>query len=54
MIDFDDLHPRPQLTRARWTDLSGEWGFTYDDAEVGLTEHWAERADVFEALSASM
>jgi beta-galactosidase/beta-glucuronidase len=24
-------HPRPQLTRARWTDLCGEWQFSFDD-----------------------
>ena len=31
-----DLHPRPQLARARWIDLGGPWGFAYDDADVGL------------------
>lgn len=24
-------HPRPQLTRERWTDLCGEWQFSFDD-----------------------
>jgi beta-galactosidase/beta-glucuronidase len=41
------LHPRPQLARARWIDLSGAWGFAYDDANRGLNEHWPERADVY-------
>jgi hypothetical protein len=27
------LHPRPRFTRERWTDLSGPWQFTYDDAD---------------------
>ncbi|HEX2159958.1 MAG TPA: glycoside hydrolase family 2 TIM barrel-domain containing protein [Actinomycetes bacterium] len=41
------LHPRPQLTRPRWTDLCGPWGFAYDDEDVGLRERWQERAEVF-------
>ena len=44
----DVLHPRPQLTRKRWTDLSGPWGFAYDDRWVGLDEGWHDRADVFD------
>lgn len=34
------VHPRPQLTRERWFDLSGEWQFSYDDADVGLSQGW--------------
>ncbi len=34
------LHPRPQLTRDRWFDLSGEWQFSYDDSDVGLDRRW--------------
>ncbi len=41
------LHPRPQLTRPRWIDLSGTWGFAYDDTACGLDEGWQERTDVF-------
>jgi len=37
-IDLD--YPRPQLRRAQWTDLGGEWEFEYDDADVGRGEHW--------------
>ena len=37
------MHPRPQLTRARWTDLSGSWQFGYDDRDEGLRERWYER-----------
>jgi beta-galactosidase/beta-glucuronidase len=44
----DVLHPRPQLTRQRWTDLCGPWGFAYDDAQVGLDEGWQAREDVFD------
>ena len=42
------LHPRPQLTRARWTDLCGPWGFAFDPRDAGLDEHWHEREDVFD------
>ncbi|WP_067163868.1 glycoside hydrolase family 2 protein [Microbacterium sp. TNHR37B] len=37
---FDGTHPRPQLTRPQWTDLSGPWGFTFDDADEGLAAGW--------------
>lgn len=33
-------HPRPQLRRAGWIGLSGEWEFGADDAGAGLREHW--------------
>ncbi|BDV31908.1 glycoside hydrolase family 2 protein [Microbacterium terricola] len=36
-------HPRPQLLRSDWTDLSGTWGFAHDDEDAGLRERWFER-----------
>src|SRR4051795_5819440 len=48
LMDRIDLHPRPQLARDRWIDLSGPWGFAYDDANVGLDECWFERVDPFD------
>lgn len=33
-------YPRPQLERAQWTNLNGEWEFAFDDANAGLTEGW--------------
>ncbi|HEV2107770.1 MAG TPA: glycoside hydrolase family 2 TIM barrel-domain containing protein [Thermomicrobiales bacterium] len=47
MPPTDNLHPRPQLARERWTDLTGHWGFGHDDGDVGLDQGWAERDDVF-------
>ncbi|HEY6410758.1 MAG TPA: sugar-binding domain-containing protein [Ktedonobacteraceae bacterium] len=41
------LHPRPQLTRLRWLDLDGLWGFAYDDNARGLDEKWQEKEEVF-------
>jgi beta-galactosidase/beta-glucuronidase len=38
-------HPRPQLTRDRWSDLSGEWQFSYDDSDVGLDRCWYQHWD---------
>ncbi|MGN6811968.1 MAG: glycoside hydrolase family 2 protein [Thermomicrobiales bacterium] len=42
------LHPRPQLTRARWRDLRGPWGFAYDDDNVGLRAGWFRQATPFQ------
>jgi beta-galactosidase/beta-glucuronidase len=42
------LHPRPQLTRDRWTDLCGPWQFAYDDGDIGLRDGWAERPERFD------
>jgi len=36
-------HSRPQLTRMRWTDLGGDWGFAHDDESLGLDARWMER-----------
>ncbi len=41
------LHPRPQMTRPRWIDLGGPWGFAHDDGGRGLTERWQDRVDIF-------
>ena len=42
------MHPRPQLTRPRWDDLCGTWGFAYDDADVGLAESWEQSGAPFD------
>jgi beta-galactosidase/beta-glucuronidase len=42
----DGTHPRPQLLREEWTDLSGSWQFTFDDADAGLDAGWAGRTDL--------
>ncbi|MGV3713182.1 glycoside hydrolase family 2 protein [Pseudolysinimonas sp.] len=49
MRDFGDLsaleqggvHPRPQLVRDGWCDLSGPWQFAFDDADEGVALGWA-------------
>jgi beta-galactosidase/beta-glucuronidase len=43
----DENHPRPQLIRAGWTDLCGEWQFGYDDVNQGLKLDWLNRTEVF-------
>ncbi len=43
-----ELHPRPQLTRPRWTDLGGQWQFAYDDNNRGIAEHWIDHPDKFD------
>ena len=34
------MHPRPQLTRAEWQDLCGEWEFAHDDENAGVLGGW--------------
>jgi beta-galactosidase/beta-glucuronidase len=41
-------HPRPQLTRPEWQDLSGPWGFAFDDGSVGLGDRWWQQPAVFD------
>ena len=36
----DGTHPRPQLLRPKWVELSGPWGFDHDDADAGLAARW--------------
>jgi len=43
----DTLHPNPQFARPGWEDLSGSWGFAFDDADVGRDAHWEVEADAF-------
>jgi beta-galactosidase/beta-glucuronidase len=42
------IHPRPQLRRESWLELSGTWQFAYDDGDVGVRDGWAERPDCFD------
>jgi beta-galactosidase/beta-glucuronidase len=44
---FARTHPRPQLTRARWRDLSGSWGFACDDDGQGREQRWQEREEIY-------
>jgi Glycosyl hydrolases family 2, TIM barrel domain/Glycosyl hydrolases family 2, sugar binding domain/Glycosyl hydrolases family 2 len=44
----DEVHPRPQLVRADWTDLCGEWGFAHDDGDTGLAEGWQHTKKPFD------
>jgi beta-galactosidase/beta-glucuronidase len=42
-----ELHPRPQLTRSRWIDLNGQWGFAFDDQDLGIRENWVNAPERF-------
>jgi beta-galactosidase/beta-glucuronidase len=35
-------YPRPQFIRDEWLSLNGEWGFRFDDENVGEKEKWFE------------
>ena len=43
-------HPSPQRRRAGWLDLTGPWGFAYDDADRGLRDGWQEDPEPFERV----
>jgi beta-galactosidase/beta-glucuronidase len=36
----DGRYPRPQLVRTTWADLSGIWGFAFDDGDDGVADGW--------------
>jgi beta-galactosidase/beta-glucuronidase len=36
----DGTHPRPQLLRQWWCDLSGLWSFAFDDDDQGVCDGW--------------
>ena len=33
-------YPRPLLFRENWANLNGEWGFAFDDGNIGLKNGW--------------
>lgn len=41
------LHPNPQMTRQNWLDLTGAWGFAYDDKDLGFAQNWQNDASRF-------
>jgi beta-galactosidase/beta-glucuronidase len=43
----DGTYPRPQLVRAQWRDLSGQWSFAFDDEDAGLVEGWMHDVGAF-------
>ncbi len=36
-------HPRPDFERDNWQNLNGEWDFSFDPGDRGLSESWHER-----------
>ncbi|MFE1646071.1 glycoside hydrolase family 2 protein [Microbacterium sp. P01] len=41
----DGSHPRPQLLRSAWVDISGPWNFAFDPDDIGLRERWYEHPE---------
>ncbi len=37
---MDRGYPRPQFRRDNWQDLNGEWDFSFDDSDAGISENW--------------
>src|SRR4051812_24262628 len=46
-LELAEGHPRPQLVRGNWTDLSGPWGFAHDDEDQGVREGWQRQEAPF-------
>jgi hypothetical protein len=42
------MHPSPQRQRAGWLDLTGTWGFAYDDGNTGQSRGWHDNAEPFD------
>ena len=40
-------YPRPQLVRAGYVPLDGEWGYATDPEDLGLGAHWETAAEPF-------
>lgn len=36
---YNKDYPRPQFVRKDWLNLNGEWDFSFDDHQVGESEH---------------
>lgn len=45
---LDGTYPRPQVVRERWRDLGGDWGFAFDDEQVGLRDSWFRSDEAFD------
>ncbi|WP_317914659.1 glycoside hydrolase family 2 protein [Carnobacterium maltaromaticum] len=35
-----NLHPRPQMTREKWKLLDGDWNFSFDREDSGVSQKW--------------
>lgn len=44
-------YPRPQLKRAQWQNLNGDWGFAFDDDDTGIKEKWFNVIDNHEVFN---
>jgi beta-galactosidase/beta-glucuronidase len=44
-------YPRPQFERSQWLNLNGTWQFDFDDANIGLREHWFEKAPLNQTIT---
>lgn len=40
-------HPRPDMVRADWQTLNGQWEFEFDDTDRGLAEGWHKGSKAF-------
>lgn len=53
MHSFDTpsaAYPRPQMVRQQWASLDGWWEFAFDDANLGLAEHWFDGRELAQRI----
>ena len=41
-------HPRPDFKRSIWQNLNGYWHFKPDSLNMGVTENWQNKPELFE------
>ncbi|HEY2420639.1 MAG TPA: glycoside hydrolase family 2 TIM barrel-domain containing protein [Neobacillus sp.] len=47
-MNFRPEYPRPQLVRKEWVNLNGEWGFAFDDQNIGYKDKWFQKENPFD------
>lgn len=39
-------HPHPHWQRNEWMNLNGEWSFSFDPSNEGISEHWYSNSEI--------
>ena len=41
-------HPRPDFMRSEWINLNGSWNFRFDQDNLGESQQWAQKSDIYD------
>ncbi|MFZ5351091.1 MAG: glycoside hydrolase family 2 protein [Bacillota bacterium] len=44
-------YPRPQFERECWFNLNGQWGFSFDDDNIGIKDRWYKKSNFNQAIT---